>query len=129
MTNLSGISGKVIDRKGGARYMVNWRSRLFMADKVIHQATITAVFKSGFSLLFHHAVPLGSQMNVEFIVQFQQQAHRLRVKVSVDYCLLRSNGDGADLDLITTSINPEDQHLLNNVLQELSDAKQFNLRK
>lgn len=109
--------------------MVNWRSRLFMADKVIHHATITSVFKSGFSLLFHIAVPLGTEMNVEFIIKLQQQPQRVRVKVKVDYCLLRANGEGADLDILITQISSEDQQLLNDVLLELAEAKQFNLRR
>lgn len=108
--------------------MVNWRSRLFMEDKVIHQAAITSVFKSGFCLLFHHAIPLGTEMNIEFLVQFHDQPHRVRVKGKVDYCLLRAKGDGADLDIVITQINSADQHLLNNVLQALSESKQFNLR-
>jgi hypothetical protein len=118
-----------MQRKGGARFMVHWRTRLFMADKVIHPAVITAVFKTGFCLQFHQAVPIGTEMNVEFMVNFRDQTHTVRVKANVDYCLLRAKGDGADLDIITTKIDHKDHHMLGNILQELSEAKQFNLRK
>lgn len=128
MTGLSGISGAVVQRKGKKRYMVHWRCRLFMADKVIHNAVITSVFKEGFGLLFLNAVPVGSLMNVEFAISFNNQPHRIRLKATVDYCLIRSQGDGADLDLITTKIAPKDMHTINNILQELEESKEFNLR-
>lgn len=79
-------------------------------------------------MLFHHAVPLGTEMNVEFIVQFQDQPRRVRVKAKVDYCLLRTKGDGADLDLVLTQIGSNDKDLLSSILQALSESKQFNLR-
>lgn len=126
MSGLSGITGKSVERKGGPRYMVNWRARLFMADKVIHPATITSVFKTGFCLRFFQAVGIGKEMNVEFVVKFREENHRIRIKAKVDYCLLC--GDGADIDIITTQISSEHSHMLANILQELSEAKEFNLR-
>jgi hypothetical protein len=128
MTNFSGIPGKVVQRSGGARFMVHWKARLFMADKVIHLATITSVFKTGFCLQFDRAVPLGTEMNVEFIVNFRKQQNNIRIKATVEYCLLRAKGDGADLDIITSKIDHKDHHLLGNVLQTLSENKEFNLR-
>lgn len=127
MANLSGITGKTVERKGGPRYRVNWQARFFQLDKVIHSAEINAAFKGGFCLRFTQALPIGTTMNLEFAVKFQK-LHRIRVKATVDYCFLRADGDGADLDLLIVKIGREDQHLLNNILQELSEAKQFNLR-
>jgi len=127
MSNLSGLTGSDVKRKGGARFLVNWRARLFMEDKVIHPATISAVFKTGFCLRFFQAVSIGKTMNIEIMVKLQGEHHKIRVKAQVDYCLL--NGDGADIDILTTQISREDNHLLNNILQALTEAKEFNLRQ
>lgn len=107
--------------------MVNWRARLFMADKVIHPATIISVYKTGFALRFHQAVPLGAAMNVEFAVKFREESHRIRIRAEVGYCLLRSDGNGVDMDITTTKISGEDSHLLANILQTLTESKEFNL--
>lgn len=124
----SDLGGKSITRKGGARFVVNWRARLFMTDKVIHPATITSAYKSGFALQFHQAVPLGTEMNLEFSVDFRGEAQRIRIKAKVGYCLLRSNGDGVDMDVVTSQISREDHHLMGNILQVLTESKEFNLR-
>lgn len=128
MTGLSGISGAVVERKGGKRFMVHWRCRLFMADKHIHNAIITSVFDKGFGMLFLSAVPVGTVMNVEFGLSFNERSHKIRFKAAVDYCLIRSDGEGADLDLITSKISADDQHTINNILQTLSETREFNLR-
>ncbi len=115
-------------RKGGSRFLVNWRGRLFMADKVIHPCVIQSVFKEGFALQFHQALPIGAEMNMEFVVSFRDENHRIRIKAKVDYCLLRSKGGGVDMDITTSKISAEDHHLMGNVLQVLTESKEFNLR-
>ena len=127
MSNLSGITGKVVERSGGPRFLVHWRARLFLADKVIHSATVTSIFKTGLCIRFHQAIGLGSDMNLEFLVNFRKEAHRIRVKAKVEYCLL--SGNGADVDVLITQVSREHNHLLGNILQELSEAKEFNLRQ
>lgn len=129
MTGFSGIEGKPIKRKGGTRYLVHWRARFFMADKVIHLTTITSVFKSGFAFIFPQALPVGAELNIEIALSYQDQPTRIRLKAKVDYCLLRSNSDGADIDVITSKIASQDQHMLNNILQALSESKEFNLKQ
>lgn len=129
MTGFSGIEGKVVQRKGGQRFLVHWRARFFLADKVIHQTVINAVFKSGFSFVFDHALPVGTEINIEMALKYREQSTRIRAKATVDYCLLRSNNDGADIDILTSKISREDQHTINNILQVLNEAKSFNLRQ
>ncbi|MBU2984872.1 hypothetical protein KO528_05895 [Saccharophagus degradans] len=125
MTGLSGISGAVVKRKGGKRFNVHWRCRLFMADKKIHEAVITSVFDKGFGLLFLQAVPVDTVMNVEFGLSFNDKPVKIRFKGAVDYCLIRSDKTGADLDLLTTNISSTDKHTINNVLQALGEANGF----
>lgn len=126
MSGFSGIGGKEVQRKGGPRFIVNWRARFFTDDKVIHPAQVNSVFKTGFCLHVQQAVSIGTTVHVEFIVNFRNQAERIRVKATVDYCLVRS--DGADIDILTAGISPAHNHLLSNILQEISEAKEFNLR-
>jgi len=108
--------------------MVHWRARLFMADKKIHKATVASIFKAGFCLQFHQAVAVGSDMNVEFAVKYRGENQRIRVKGKVSYCLLRSSGDGADIDLMFTQISSTDNHTYNNILQTLMQSSEVNLR-
>ncbi len=127
MSNLSGISGKSVERRGGPRFLVHWRARLFLADKVIHPAMITNVFKGGFCIRFHQAVGLGKEMNVEFLVKHREENHRVRFKGKVEYCLLTK--EGADIDVEITQISGEHSHMIANIMQQLSESKEFNLRQ
>ncbi len=115
-------------RKTGPRFLVHWRARLFMADKVIHPATVTAAYKSGFTIKFAHAIPMGTDMHIEFAVNFKDEKHRLRTKAKVGYCLLLSGGEAAELDLNILQISRQDNHTYNNVLQALQEAKEMNLQ-
>ncbi len=129
MTGFSGIEGKQVVRKGGPRYLVHWRARFFLDDKIIQTTVINSVFKSGFSFIFPHALPVGAEINLEMALKYREQPIRIRVKAKIEYCLLRSNNDGADIDVTTTKITREDNHTINNILQELSESKVFNLRQ
>lgn len=129
MSNFSGINPPPAQRIGGPRYLVHWKARLFMSDKVIHPATVIGIFEKGFVLRFFRATPLNTEMNIEFMVNFREEMHRIRIKGQVKYCLLRSQGDGADIDIATTKISREDNHTLNNILQILQESKEFNLRQ
>lgn len=129
MTGFSGIQGQVVKRKGGQRYLVHWKARFFLADKVIHQAVINSIFKGGFSFIFSQALPIGKEINLEMGIKYRDEPKRIRIKAKIDYCLLRSNNDGAEIDIITTKIGREDNHTINNILQMMSESKEFNLRQ
>lgn len=108
--------------------MVHWRARMFQKDKVIHPATIVAVFEKGYTMSFETALPLGAEINMEFKVVFREEKHIIRVKAKVDYCLLKSSGSGAEIDLLTTQISSEHQHTLRNILQVFNESKEVNLK-
>lgn len=129
MTNLSGISGEAPKRIPGPRYMVHWRARFFQKDKVIHPATIVAVFEKGFTLSFDYALPVNSEINIEFLLNFREDKQTIRAKAKIHYCLLKSGGNGAEIDIVTTKIGREDQHTLRNVLQVFQESKEFNLSR
>jgi hypothetical protein len=112
--NFSGISPSQPDRKGGKRQKVNWRCRFFGADKVIHTTVLTAAFKGGFCMGFTHALPIQTELNLEIA----NQGKLIRAKVNVDYCLLRSKGDGADIDLLISKISDDDNQILNTFLTQ-----------
>lgn len=128
VANLSGLELVNGDAKKGPRYMTNWRARYFLADKRITHATIAAIYQGGFTLSCHQGVPVGQTMNLEFIVNYKDTPTRIRLKAKVDYCLIRSNASGADVDVVITQIPPQDQHVVNNLLQIMSSSKAFDLR-
>lgn len=128
VANLSGLDLVNGDAKKGPRYMTNWRARYFLADKRISHATISAIYQGGFTLSCHQGIPVGKTMNLEFIVNYKDTPTRVRLKATVDYCLIRSNSPGADVDVAITQIPAHDKHVVNNLLQIMSSSKAFNLR-
>lgn len=128
MTGFSEITGQALARPSGPRYLVKWPARFFAADRIIRSTHIQSVFESGFSVFYSQALPIGLELDLEFVLNYAHEPYKMRVKSTVHYCLLRSNGDGAEIDLITSEIKRADEQLLNRVLLELSEAKEFNLR-
>lgn len=125
---LSRVSANASPASKGARYWANWRARYFLEDRKIYHATVTAIYKKGFSLQCAHCLPVGAMMNLEFLVRYKDLPTRIRIKGKVDYCLLKNNGNGAEVEVITTKISREHQHVVNNLIQLMSDSKEFNLR-
>lgn len=128
MTSFPGVSASKAQTNKGPRYLANWRARYFLDDRKIQFATVTAIYKTGYSLLCTQCLPVGAVINLEFLVRYKDHPTRIRIKGRVDYCLLKSTGDGAEVEITTTKITPEHQHVVNNLIQLLSDSKEFNLR-
>lgn len=128
MTSFPGVSPSNFQAQKGPRYLANWRARYFLDDRKIHLATVTAIYKGGYSVQCPQCLPVGALMNLEFLVRYKEHPTRIRVKGRVDYCLLRNNDAGADVELTITKITSEHQHVVNNLIQLLSDSTEFNLR-
>jgi len=112
----------------GTRYMVYWRSKVLMQDRVLRNGVIQKVCKEGFVMRFPQAVSLGVDVNLEFYVSYKEEQCRIRVKTSVVACMLLSGGLGADLELQIVTLSKDERHTLNNVLQLLENSSEFNLR-
>lgn len=123
LPNLSGITGSAPQRSKGQRFSVNWPARMFQKDKIIHRAQIIAVYEKGYTLAFAYALPIGSIVNIEFRALLKDQPHLIRAKAKVDYCLLKSQNNSSEIDLITTQIAREDQHTIRNILQYHEENK------
>jgi hypothetical protein len=128
MSNFSGLSPAQSQSKGGVRYLANWRARYFLEDKKICFATVGAIYKTGYTLQCHHCLPVGAIMNLEILVLYKELPTKIRLKGRVDYCLLKTNGDGAEAEVTTVKISHDHQHIVNNLIQLLSHSKEFNLR-
>lgn len=108
-------------------YMVHWKARALPPNKVMREGVISQVSKGGLSLEIPYAVSTGSQLSVEFYVNYKNEPKRIRAHTSVTYCMLKSQGQGSFLRLSITKISKGDLHALNNVLQILGDSDEFNL--
>ena len=128
MTSFPGASASASPASKGPRYLANWRARYFLEDRKIEFATVSAIYKTGYSLQCNNCLPVGAMMNLEFLVRYKELPTRIRVKGRVDYCLLKNTGAGAEVEVTTTKISHEHQHIVNNLIQLLSDSKEFNLR-
>ena len=128
VSSFPGVSESHYAASKTPRYLANWRARYFLDDRKIQFATVAAIYKTGYSLQCGHCLPVGAVMNLEFLVRYKDHPTRIRIKGRVDYCLLKSTGDGAEVEVTTTKITPEHQHVVNNLIQLLSDSKEFNLR-
>lgn len=128
MTSFPGASLGHSQVSKAPRYRANWRARYFLDNRKIQLATVTAIYKGGYSLQCAQCLPIGALMNLEFLVRYKEHPTRIRVKGRVDYCLLRNIGEGADVELTITKISSEHQHVVNNLIQLMSDSTEFNLR-
>jgi hypothetical protein len=121
-------AGAIMGKANKDRYMVFWKARVLTADRQLHKAIIKEVMQGGFSIDFPHTVPLGTEINIEFYVDFRDKRERVRAKTEVVYCLLRSNSESAKLDLKITRTSKEEMHLLNNILMTFSESKEIDLK-
>lgn len=111
-----------------ARWMVNWKARTMTADRKLVEAVVCEVMKGGFAIRYPYSLAIGSQLNIEFFVNFQEKQNRIRAKTKVTYCQLASNGQSALIDLKITQASSSEIHLLNNVLMAFVDSNQIDLR-
>lgn len=109
--------------------MVNWRARVMTQDRKISEGHIYELLQSGVSILYSRALPINSPVNIEFYVNYKNEQVRIRAKTRVNYCMVRSNNDGAEIELKFTEIAQQERHTLNNVLQIFVNAKEFSLKK
>lgn len=128
MAELSGLGAlqRPATTQSSSRYSANWRARFFGVDKVIHMATIIGIDTHGFSLTSEQSAPLGSQLNVEFVVNYRNKPTRIRFKSKVDYTLIKTNG--VEMELSTLSISREHKHIVNNLLQLVISSPNIDLR-
>ena len=61
------------------RYLANWRARFFLDDRKIQFATVSAIYKGGYGLQCVQCLPIGSVMNLEFLVRYKEYPTRIRV--------------------------------------------------
>lgn len=118
------VSGKL----KGAKYMVYWRSRVLLPDKVVREGVIRQVCEKGFCLELQQAVPLRSQLGLEFYIKYKGERCRIRAKTKVLCCTLSSSGQLAQLELQLIFTSQEERHTLNNALQILENSKTVDLR-
>lgn len=110
------------ERRVHARYNVNWRSRVLLLDRSIRPAQITNVSKGGLYVIFAHAISIGTEICVEFHVEYRGETHRIRAKTIVTYSAVLSENRGAGLGVQFTEIDSKSYHVLNNVIQTLADS-------
>lgn len=117
------------ERLTGPRYMVNWKARLMTQDRQVHDVTINEAIHGGLGVLGLQAMPLGTDVNIEFYVNYRGKQERIRAKTRVCYCRILSGNEGVVLELRITYTSKDEMHLYNNVLQVFSSSKEFQLRK
>lgn len=110
------------------RWMVRWPARTLTKERKLREAIVYEVMKGGLSIKTTQAFALGSELNIEFFVNYRNKQNRVRAKTKVTYCQLSSGGESALVDLKITQCTPDEIHLLNNVLMTLMDSTEVDLR-
>lgn len=108
-------------------YMVHWKVRVLTPDKRITPALISEVRKGGISIDFKQMLAVGTDVLVEFHVKYKNKMTRLRAKVQVQSCILKSN-QSPTLHTVIRKMDPDEMHTFNNILQTFSDSSELNLK-
>jgi len=116
------------ERLRSPRFMVNWQGRSMLADRSIFPAIIKAASIEGFGLEMEQAVSIGNNLNLEVFVNYRGKETRLRAKLSVIYCMILSDSRGAYMEARISQIADGEMQTYNNILQDLGNAKEFDLR-
>ena len=111
-----------------ARWMVNWPARTLTPDRKLLEAVVSEVAKGAVSIRYPYSLAIGSQLNIEFHVDFRGKKHRIRAKTKVLQCQLLSQNKGALVDLKLTQCSPQEIHTLNNILMTFIDSDEVDLR-
>lgn len=109
------------DRREHLRYPVKWKARVSL-DKEVSAVQVHDVSMGGLGVTFDYAIAVGTPMNVEFFVTYQNEIHRIRAKTKVAFNTIMSNNAGAKLGLQFIFISKNDRQLLENVLQQLEET-------
>ncbi len=109
------------ERRIHPRYNVNWRTRVLLLDKSIRSAQIKNVSKGGIYIVFEHALSIGTEVCVEFFVNYRAEVHRIRAKAKITFSAVLSDNRGAGLGLQFTEIDSKSFHIFSNIIQELTD--------
>ena len=108
--------------------MVHWPARTLTTKRELNNALVCEIAKGELSLNHPHSLAIGSQLNIEFHVNFKKKKHRIRAKTKVTYCQLYSDNNGALVDLKITECSSEAIHTLNNIIMTFCESKEVDLR-
>lgn len=116
------------ERLRSPRFMVNWQGRAMLADRSIFPAVVKTTSIEGFGLEMDQAVSIGKNLNLEIFVNYRNKEIRLRAKLNVIYCMILSDSRGAYMEARINQIADDELQTYNNILQDLGNAKEFDLR-
>lgn len=103
------------------RYRVDWVGRIVLPTGEICGIHIKDISKDGMQLFLRHAIPMASQVKIEFLVDYKNQKACLRVKGEVLNNEILSNNRGAFVDVAFNYVSQKDMHTLNNVLHYIGN--------
>jgi hypothetical protein len=116
------------ERLRSPRFMVNWQGRAMLADRSVYPAIIKTASSEGFGLEMDQAVSLGKNLNLEIFINYRGEEIRLRAKLSVIYCMVLSDSRGTYMEAKITQMADKEMQAYNDLLMDLGNAKEFDLR-
>ncbi len=109
------------ERRKHQRFKVQWRGRILLQDKKIHEVAIIGASRGGVSVIHSQAIPLGVAVNLEFFVDYRGENKRIRAKTIAHHNDILSAGRGASVGLEFKEITSDDMHALANALHAVGE--------
>lgn len=104
------------ERRQHPRYRVDWQGRMMLPSKQIVEIKIDSASRGGVRIIFDHAVPVGTPVNIEFFVFYRNKDTRIRAKTQVAYNDILAGNRGARIGLQFQEISSDSMHALANAL-------------
>ncbi|VUD40611.1 hypothetical protein TDB9533_00309 [Thalassocella blandensis] len=107
-----------IERRQYQRFNVDWPGRILLPGKEINEISIFSASRGGLGIYFVYAIPVGTQVNIEFFVRNRHVKTRIRAVTHVIHNDILAGNRGAKVGLHFQQMTSENMHALANALHE-----------
>ena len=113
------------ERRQHQRFDVDWKARVLLPNKQLSEVGIFSASRGGLAIYFGYAIPVGTQVNVEFYVNYRNENTRIRAVTRVVYNDIMAGNRGAKVGLNFQQMSSENMHALANALHAAGEDSQL----
>ncbi len=107
------------------RYSVTWQGHLLQPDGSVSDMKVKDISKGGISIFFEHALPMRSQIKMEFFTIFRNKKVRFRIVGFVVHNQILSNNEGVHVGMKYAYFPSDEMHTLSNIFMEFEERGQY----
>lgn len=110
------------ERRQHQRFNVSWQGRILLPSKQLSDVGIFSASRGGLGIIFDHAIPVGTQINIEFFVNYRNERTRIRAVTHVIHNDILAGNRGAKIGLHFHQMTSDNMHALANALHAEGEA-------